>query len=78
MIGLYAESMTSDRRKVLGNGLDKTGTTCPAQIFSIWPHATGVDPAIRTQNQAQIDRQLALIAASHRLIARTLLMQSAQ
>jgi len=41
----------------------------------IRPRATGVDPAIRAQNQAQIERQLAEIAAGRRTIARTPLMQ---
>jgi len=44
----------------------------------IRPRATGVDPAIRAQNQAQIDRQLAELAAGHRRVARTPLMQRAQ
>ena len=41
------------------------------------PRAVGVDPAIRAQNQANIDRQLAQIAAGRRERATTPLMQGA-
>ena len=40
------------------------------------PRATGVDPAIRAQNQANIERQLADIAAGRRQVATTPLMQA--
>jgi hypothetical protein len=39
------------------------------------PLASGVDPAVRAQNQANIDRQLAAIAAGRREVATTPLMR---
>lgn len=42
----------------------------------IRPRATGVDPAVRAQNQAQIDSQLAALAAGKREVARTRLMRA--
>ena len=48
----------------------------PAAPFPhIRPRATGVDPTIRAQNQRQIDRQLAALAAGDREVARTPLMR---
>jgi sulfotransferase family protein len=41
----------------------------------IRPRATGVDPKIRAQNQANIERQLAEIAAGRRQVATTPLMR---
>jgi hypothetical protein len=43
----------------------------------IRPRATGVDPAVRAQNQAQIAAQLAALAAGKRQVARTPLMRAA-
>lgn len=40
------------------------------------PLTSGIDPAIRAQNQAQIERQLAMLASGQRIVATTLLMRA--
>ena len=41
------------------------------------PLTSGVDAVIQAQNRAQIERQLQAVAAGHRIVARTPLMQAA-